>query len=347
MTGRKLEKAPQWDVAISSRVRLARNLSEFPFPYKMSREQAEKVVQKVKNAVFNSSASIVKDLLFIDMQSLNPLDKQALVEKHLISPEMVQNNSGNGVILSKDEKVSILVNEEDHLRIQCLFSGIQLENAWQLCKSVDEILEEKVDYAFRSDYGYLTCCPTNIGTGIRASAMLHLPALVMTGYIREILEACSKLGVAVRGIYGEHSEALGNMFQISNQVTLGQSEEEIVSNINNVACQVIEQEKTLRNELYKQNSYRFEDMVYRSFGLFSNARVISTEESLKLLSDVRLGVCMGIIKDVDIETLNKIMLLIQPANLQKASNRALSADERDIKRAEIIRSKLAGKLTGS
>jgi protein arginine kinase len=347
MSERKLKKIPQWDVAISSRVRLARNLSEFPFPYKMNREQAGKVVEKVKNAVFNSGASIAKDLLFIDMQSLSPLDKQALVEKHLISPEMVQNSSENGIILSTDEKVSILINEEDHLRIQCLFSGIQLESAWQLCKSVDELLEEKVDFAFRSDYGYLTCCPTNIGTGIRASVMLHLPALVMTGYIKEVLEACSKLGVAVRGMYGEHSEALGNMFQISNQVTLGQSEEEIVSNIDNVARQVIEQERNLRSELHKQNSYRFEDMVYRSFGLFSNARVISTQESLKLLSDVRLGVCMGIIKDVDIETLNKIMLLIQPANLQKALNKTLSANERDIKRAELIRSTLAGKLTGS
>lgn len=221
-----------------------------------------------------------------------------------------------------------------------MFSGMQLDNAWKLCDKVDTLFEEKLEFAFSKNYGYLTSCPTNLGTGMRASVMLHLPALVMTGYIGGILEACGKLGMAVRGLYGENSEASGNMFQISNQITLGLSEEEIISSITNAASQIIEQERNLRNEIYKQDTYRLEDRVYRSFGIFSNARIISTEECLKLLSDVRLGVVMGIIKNVDISLLNEIMLLIQPATLQKIEGKPLSPEERDIKRAEIIRDKL-------
>jgi len=340
MAGRQQDKAYGSDVVVSSRVRLARNLSDFPFPYKMDREQSISVLTKVRDAIFSSNNTMTKNFVFVDIQNLSPLDRQELVEKHLISRDLAESSRDNGAIISKDERISILINEEDHLRIQCLFQGMQLDKAWQLCSKIDELLEEKMDFAFSSSYGYLTCCPTNTGTGIRASAMLHLPALVMTGYIREVLEACSKLGIAVRGIYGEHSEASGNMFQVSNQVTLGQSEDEIVSNIANVVNQIVEQERMLRNELHNQNSYRFEDRVYRSFGLFSNARIMSTEESLKLLSDVRLGVDMGIIKNINIKELNDIMLLIQPASLQKAVGRALSPDERDIKRAELIRSKL-------
>ena len=233
-----------------------------------------------------------------------------------------------------------MINEEDHIRIQCLSSGMQLENSWKLGNKIDSILEEKIDFAFSEKYGYLTCCPTNIGTGIRASAMLHLPALIMTGYIKRILEACSKLGIAVRGIYGENSEASGNMFQISNQTTLGQSEEEIINNIKNITSQIIEQERMLRTELYKQNPLRFEDKVCRSLGVFSNARIMSSEESLKLLSDVRLGVDMGIIKNISIEDLNGIMLLIQPGNLQKQAGKPLDPNERDFKRAEFVRERL-------
>jgi protein arginine kinase len=221
-----------------------------------------------------------------------------------------------------------------------MFPGMQMDTAWKLCNNIDTLLEERIDFAFSKEYGYLTCCPTNIGTGLRASVMMHLPALVMTGYIRSILEACGKLGVAVRGIYGENSEASGNMFQISNQVTLGQAEEEIITNITNIAFQIIEQERMLRNELYKQNSYRFEDKVCRSYGIFCNSRIMSSEESLKLLSDVRLGIDMGIIKDISIETLNEVMLLTQPANLQKLAGKPLSPDERDISRAEVTRKKL-------
>lgn len=340
MTGWYFEKGPESDVVISSRVRLARNFRNYPFPSRMNREQGEKVLAAAKDAVLNGNSAIAKDFLFVDIDSLGPIERQSMVEKHLISPDLAESRIQSGAIINKDETISIMVNEEDHLRIQCLFSGMQLENAWELCSKVDTLLEERIEFAFDKKYGYLTCCPTNTGTGIRASAMVHLPALAMTGYIRNILEACNKLGIAVRGIYGENSEASGNLFQLSNQVTLGYREEEIIKNVTNVASQIMAQERTLRGELYRQNPYRFEDKIYRSLGLFKNARIMCAEEGFKLLSDVRLGVDMGIIKDVNIETLNEIMLLMQTATLQRAVGSPLTPDERDIKRAELIRNKI-------
>lgn len=340
MRGWYVEKGPESDVVISSRIRLARNFKQYPFPTRMSKEERKKVLEEVKNAVFSNSETTAKKFLFVDIQEMTPFDRLVLMEKHLISPDMVESQQDSGVIISNDEKVSIMINEEDHVRIQCMSAGMQLDSAWKQGNRIDSILEEKIDFAFNDKYGYLTCCPTNIGTGIRASAMLHLPALIMTGYIKGILEACSKIGIAVRGIYGENTEASGNMFQISNQITLGQSEEEIINNIKQITFQIIEQERMLRDELYKQNPYRFEDKVCRSLGVFSNARIISSEESLKLLSDVRLGVDMGIIKNINIEDLNGIMLLIQPGNLQKKAGKPLDPNERDIKRAEYVREKL-------
>jgi len=333
----KINDGLKSDIVISSRVRLARNFDRYPFPFRMSQEQSLKLLSEVKDIVINSSAAARDNFYYIDIQRLNPVDRQALVEKHLISPDLAEGKRESAAIISKDETISIMVNEEDHIRIQCLYPGMQIDAAWQLCNNIDKLFEERVDYAFSKDFGYLTSCPTNVGTGIRASVMLHLPALVMTGYIRSVLEACSKLSIAVRGMYGENTEASGNMFQISNQVTLGQTEQEIIANIISVASQIIEQERVLRNELYKQNPYRFEDKVYRSLGLFTNARIMSSEECMKLISDVRLGIDMGIIKDIDRNTLDNIMLLIQPANLQKTIGKPLSPEERDLRRAELIR----------
>lgn len=334
MLEEQIKKGSESDVVISSRVRLARNFDDYPFPFKMNDEQSGEVLNRVKDAILDDS------FVFIDIQDLNAVEKQALVEKHLISPDIVEKRGKSGVLISKDERISIMANEEDHLRIQSLFSGLELNKARQLCDEIDMRLEEKNDFAYSNDFGYLTCCPTNVGTGMRASVMLHLPALVMTGYIRNILEACGKLNVAVRGIYGENTEASGNMFQISNQVTLGVNEEEIIANIINITSQIIEQERLLRDELYKQDPPKFEDKVFRSYGTFANARIISADESLRLLSDVRLGVDMGIIKNIGVETLNEIMLLVQPANLQKYVGRTLGPDERDIRRSDFIRNKL-------
>lgn len=335
-----VKSVPEADVAISSRIRLARNLEAYPFTLRQTRAQGAEILEKVKDAVFNDSDAEMKDLSYMDIHAMNPVDRQVLVEKHLISPEFAEGDRNRAAIISKDERISIMVNEEDHLRMQCIFPGMQIDEAWKLCSKLDTQLEEKLDFAFDKSSGYLTCCPTNTGTGIRASVMLHLPILSMTGYIKGILETCSKLGVAVRGIYGENSEASGSMFQISNQATLGQTEEEIIAGISNITMQIAEQERILRAELYKQNPIRFEDRIFRSLGLLLNARLISIEESLKLLSDVRLGVIMGLMNGIRLDYLNEMLLMIQPAFLQKLTGGQLSPEERDQKRAELVRKML-------
>jgi protein arginine kinase len=335
-----LNSGPESDVVISSRIRLARNIKNIPFPSRINKEQAAEVIKEVKKAIFENDA-FKNDFLFLNMDDITSIEKQAMVERHLISPELAAGNNECGVIVSRDEKISIMVNEEDHLRIQCLYPGMQIDAAWELCDKIDSILSRNIDIAFDVNYGYLTCCPTNLGTGMRASLLLHLPALAMTGHIGKILSLCGKLGISVRGFYGEHSQAIGNMFQISNQVTLGNSESDIRINVKNIGKQIIDSERSLRNEMYSQNSYRFEDRIYRSLGILSSSRIMTTEESLKRLSDVRLGVDMGIIKDIDKKVLNEILIFIQPANLQKLFGKPMSADERDIIRAEVIRNKLA------
>lgn len=342
MSQKELKNIPESDIVMSSRVRLARNLKDYPFPVKMDLNQGEQVLLMVKDAIFQGNASMADNFNFYDIRNLSQIEKQMLVEKHLISRELAETKKPGGAVIDKEENISVMVNEEDHLRIQGLFSGMQLEKAWDICNKIDNLLEEKIDFAFSDRLGYLTCCPTNLGTGIRASVMLHLPALTMTGYLKGILEACSKVGITVRGLYGENTEALGNMFQVSNQVTLGQSEEEIINNVKNIALQVIEQERILRNDLYKQNTLMFEDKVFRSLGILLSARVISSEESHKLLSDVRLGIDMGIIKHIGIDAVNEIIVLTQPANLQASAGKVLSPIERDVGRANLIRSKISG-----
>jgi protein arginine kinase len=332
-----IDKGPQGDVAVSSRVRLARNFENIPFHSMMDEAQALEVENRVKKAFLEDSG---KKYSFIDMQDIDPVNRQVLVEKHLISPNLAERRRGSAVILSDDESISVMVNEEDHLRIQCMFPGLQLEKAWELCDRIDVFLEERIDYAFDKELGYLTCCPTNIGTGMRASVMLHLPALIQTGYIKDILDACAKLGAAARGVYGEHSEAWGNMVQISNQITLGLSENEIIKGIDDMVSQIIGQERMIRKKLYDRDPLAFEDKVYRSLGILRNARVISFEESVRLLSDVKLGISMGIISDISDERINEVMLCIQPANLQKAAGIAINNEVRDAHRAEAIRKKL-------
>ena len=340
-----IDKGPEADVVLSSRIRLARNLSNFPFPHKTNNEQQNQIIEEVKD-IFLSDKQETYDFKYIDVNNISTVDKLELIEKHVISKELLNCSRKTGVILSNDERISIMINEEDHIRIQCLFSGMQMDKAWEMCNDIDNMLEEKLDFAFSEELGYLTSCPTNIGTAIRASVMLHLPALTMTGYIRTILDACGKLGIAVRGLFGENTEASGDMFQMSNQITLGKKEKDIIMNIKNITYQIIEQERSLRKELYKQNKYKFEDKIYRSYGILKNSRIISTDEALKKLSDIRLGVDLGIISDISITDINEIMLLIQPGGLQKIVGRELQQEDRDIVRAERIRSKLTN-LKGS
>jgi protein arginine kinase len=343
MTAWYIEKGPDGDVVMSSRVRLARNLANYPFPMRMTKEQEISVVNNIRQAVSDID-KIADKIFYLELDDLNPVERMTFVEKHLVSHEFANSKRKKGVIIDSEEKISIMINEEDHLRIQYMASGMQLENVLEKCMQIDDAFEQKLSYAFDSNYGYLTSCPTNVGTGLRASVMLHLPALTITGHIKGILDACGKLGMAVRGLYGENSEASGNLYQISNQVTLGYSDIEIVRNLNGIVSQIIEQEKNLCTELQRQNPYRLEDRIYRSKGIFENARILTTEEAMKLISDLRLGIFLGLISDLNTEMLNEIMVAIQPANLQKIEGKLLTTDERDVKRAEIIKKIISSSL---
>lgn len=332
-----IDKGPDSDVVLSSRVRLARNFREYPFPHKSTAEHQKKIAEETQKAIFSGSDSMANIFRYVDITSLDVIEKAVLVEKHIVSKELVESKRMIGLILSQDEQISIMINEEDHLRIQCLASGMQLTKAWEVCDSLDNLLSETIDFAWDENIGYLTSCPTNIGTAIRVSVMMHLPALAMTGYIKPVLEAMGKLGMAVRGLYGENTQASGNVFQFSNQITLGKSEQDIILSMHNIAQQIIDQERALRQELLKQNRYKLEDRIFRSFGILKNARIMDTGETLKRLSDLRLGVDMGILEDIDITDINQMMLLIQPGNLQKTTGRTLDSDERDTCRAQLVR----------
>ena len=329
---------PDSNIILSSRVRLARNISNIPFPSVMEQDKAEFVMNSVKDAVITDQAE--KYYSFIIMQHQKPLDKQTLVEKHLISPGLLKNSQNSAVIIDEDEITSIMINEEDHIRIQAILPGLQIKKAWEIGTSVDDVIEEKLEYAYDESLGYLTCCPTNVGTGIRASVMVHLPALNITGNISKILQAVSQIGLTIRGLYGEGTEIVGNIFQISNQITLGRAEEEIVDNLSAVTTQIIEKEKEARNLLLNNNRVQIEDKVWRSWGIMKNARVMHSQECMKLLSDIRLGVDLKILDTIPISALNEIMIYTQPASLQKSFQAELNASERDVYRAEMIRSKL-------
>lgn len=335
-----LNKGPENDVVISSRVRLARNLKAYPFPGKMTQEIGEKVASEVKETILKGSPYLSKEFSYIGMNELTDLDKVALLEKHLISVDLIKNSPKSGVLISKDENLSIMINEEDHIRIQSILPGMQLSQAWELGDKIDNLIEEKIEYAYNENYGYLTSCPTNVGTGLRASVMVHLPSLSMIGYINGLLSTIGKLGLAVRGTYGEGSQAVGNLYQISNQVTLGQSEDDIISNISGVIAQITEQERMARNKVLKESGIQLEDKIFRSYGIFTNARLLTSNECMNLLSDIKLGVDLGMINNISQKDISELMIVTQPASLQKMAGRTLDDEERDIKRAEIVRKKL-------
>lgn len=332
-------EGPAADVALSTRVRLARNLAGELFPTLMDEAAAERVLAAVAQALEGLAAE-AGPVEFHRLRDLPPLERQALVERHLISPELARVADRAAVVLRGDEAVSVMVNEEDHLRIQVLVPGLQLEAAWELANRVDDALEQRLDYAFSQRYGYLTSCPTNTGTGMRASVMMHLPGLVMAGQAGQLFQALSKVGIAVRGLYGEGSEALANIFQVSNQVTLGQSEREILVNLQGVCRQLIDRERTARQRLLQSRRHRLEDRAWRAWGVLSSARVISTREAMALLSDLRLGIDLGIIPGVPPRVFNELVVRISPALLQLAEGRGLPPHQRDVRRADIIREHL-------
>ncbi|MDD5655464.1 MAG: protein arginine kinase [Candidatus Omnitrophica bacterium] len=329
---------PNSDIVISSRIRLARNLSKYPFPHWANKEQLDGVLNDIKAA--SSKINMLKSSTLFVLGELDSIDKQFLVERHLMSIEHTQKTEKKALLVDDEEIIAVMINEEDHLRIQLMQSGFNLFEAWSIINRLDDELGKLLDYAYLDDFGYLTACPTNTGTGMRGSVMLHLPALVMSRQIERVLAAVSKLSFTTRGLYGEGTQASGNFFQISNQVSLGHSEDEIIENINGLIRQIIEQEAQARQILLTKNRTVLEDRINRSFGILKSARIITSQETIELLSMVRLGSDLGMFKDIDRRTINELFITTQPAHLQKIENKKLSSEERDLKRAELIRKKL-------
>jgi len=329
---------PISEIVISSRVRLARNLEKFPFATRATHASQAEVLHTVKDSLLQTP--LLHEPLFFELGQLEELDRQFLVERHLISREHASQADSRAVAVGRGETISVMVNEEDHLRIQVMQSGMNLTAAWTLIDELDDALSEVLPYAYSSEWGYLTCCLTNAGTGMRASVMMHLPALVITKQINKVLHAITKLGLTARGLYGEGTEAQGNFFQISNQVTLGRREEELVENIERILKQVLDHEQSAREALLSNNRLQLEDRIWRAFGILRHAQTISSNETLDLLSAVRLGLDLGLMKAVDRPTLNELLLSSQPAHLQKLEGGKLSARERDAKRALLIRRRL-------
>jgi protein arginine kinase len=332
---------PDSDIVISSRIRLARNFVGIPFPHWANKEQEAIIIDKARAAI--SQSTLLKDSSFFMLGDLDSIDKQFLVERHLMSHEHAMRSNGKAICLTDNEVISIMVNEEDHFRIQVMKSGFDLDDAWQIINKLDDDLGSSYPFAFSKDLGYLTACPTNTGTGMRGSIMLHLPVLVMTRQINRVLDAITKLSFTTRGLYGEGTQASGNFFQISNQVSLGQKEEEILDKLKSVIRQIIDQEKTARQVIMSKHKFMLEDRVWRSYGTLINAHIITSQETVELLSMLRLGQDLGIIKGLERSLINELFILTQPAHLQKIEKKKLSPQERDVKRAEIIRDKLGNK----
>jgi protein arginine kinase len=331
---------PDGEIVMSSRVRLARNICGIPFPYLASDSQTEAVARQVE-AASDGISQRMGDMDFLRIHDIPQIQRQVLVEKHMISPLLIKEPHNSAVLLRRDEAISIMVNEEDHLRIQCLLPGLQLEIALEEANRCDDLLEGYLDYAFDEQWGYLTTCPTNVGTGLRASVMVHLPALVLTKQINRVLSAIAQVGLAVRGMYGEGSEVVGNLVQISNQITMGQSEDEIIKNLYGVTRQIVEQEAQARQVLLNEGRDRISDRVNRAFGILSHARLMSSQEAMQLLSDVRLGMDLGLIEEVQGNILKELMVLLKPACLQMEAGRDLDGLDRDSERARLIRRYLA------
>jgi protein arginine kinase len=330
---------PMSEIVISSRIRLARNVAGFNFISRCSRHDRASLEKQVRDVIL--SAKLAPKTLYVDLEHAPEIDRQLLVERHLISKPHATAEGARGVAVTEDETVSIMVNEEDHLRLQVLRSGLNLEDAWDEINRVDDKLEESLDWAFSQRFGYLTACPTNVGTGIRVSVMLHLPALKLTGEIEKVFRAAKDLRLAVRGLYGEGTEATGDFYQISNQTTLGKDEEEIISDFKHLVIpKIIDYEHHARRTLLNDRTVQLDDKVHRALGSLRSARLMSSEEVLSLLSHLRMGINLGRIKQLDIRTVNELMLMTQPAHLQKLIGRKIEGDARRAARADYIRSKL-------
>ena len=331
-------KGPHDRIVMSSRVRLARNINDAPFPGWAKKPERIRVLDIIRPAV--ETLPEMHEAFSQSMDNLSTLDKQILVERHLISREHAAKSAGSGLVLNRDETVCVMINEEDHMRMQALRPGLQLRQVWTAIDHVDSELEKRLDYAFNSELGYLTACPTNIGTGIRVSAMLHLPGLVLAEQINPIIQSVNKLGLAVRGLYGEGTEALGNVFQVSNQMTLGENEITIVERLDKVLSQIIEHEENARQTLMEKKPKVVYNHIGRAYGILANAHSISSKETMNLLSLMRLGVDMSLFPGTERAVVDELFILTQPAHLQKQLSDKLSAEERDLIRADMLRERL-------
>lgn len=329
-----IEKGDQGDIVLSTRIRLARNLEDYPFPCRLDTAGKNKVNELVKNAVFENDS---KDFSYIEMKDLTGVQAVSLAERHLISPEFASKKDGSALILSADESVSIMLCEEDHIRLQVMKAGLALEEAFDIADKLDSMLDGRLNYAFDERIGYLTQCPTNLGTAMRASVMLHLPALTRCGQITRLANTVSKLGLTVRGAYGEGSRAGGDIYQISNQVTLGITEETAIANLKSIVLQLVAQERAAAAEMVKNPAE--EDKIFRALGVLKNARLLSTDEFMELISVVRLGAVRNIL-DISLETINELIVKMQPATISASDNSVHSPVERDAARAKAVREAL-------
>jgi protein arginine kinase len=329
---------PDSDIVVSTRIRLARNLADFPFTNRASTLQKGEIETLLRDRLLRLDHGI--SFKYLQVHSLTPLDRQFLVERQLISREHMSSEGQRGVAIETRETRSVMINEEDHLRLQVLRSGLALEETWEDVDKLDDLVEQRVTYAFSDEFGYLTACPTNVGTGMRASVMLHLPALQLTKQIEKVFRALQKINLAVRGLYGEGTRASGDFYQISNQVTLGKAEADILREIREVIPQIIDYERKARSTLIKESRSLIQDRVSRAYGTLRSATMMTSEETMDLLSSVRLGINLNLIDDITIPTVNELFLQTQPAHLQKLQGGPLDGEERNVARANYLRTRL-------
>jgi protein arginine kinase len=326
------------DIVISSRIRLARNLKGFYFPGRAGARMSAQIVEIIKTCI--DEIDDFRQSLFLNMNELSELDRHFLMERHLISPNFVKQKKPAALIVGKNELISIMINEEDHLRIQSLQSGFEIEKAWRQIHQIDDILSKHVEYSYSDELGYLTACPTNTGTGMRVSVFINLPALAISKQIDDIIHDIAPSEIAIRGFFGEGTDSMGNFFQISNQLTLGRTEQSIINRVNNIAEQLVLFELNARTDLTQNNSIIVEDQIARAIGILKYAKILNSVELVNYLSILRLAVALGIIDTIEIKDLNELLVLSQPAHLQKLYNKKFDSDERDILRVNLIRKKL-------
>lgn len=320
------------DIVISTRIRFARNIADYPFPVRLDNKSKIELNEKIRDSL-NSK----EKLNYIELKTLTRAEIVSLAERHIISPEFASNSDGRALLISENEDISIMLCEEDHIRLQVMKPGLALNEAYEIADRIDSEINEKQEYAFDERLGYLTQCPTNLGTGMRASVMLHLPALTSKGRMGTLATTVSKLGLTLRGAYGEGSLAMGDLYQLSNQVSLGISEKAAIDNLKTITLQFAAQERVAREEMSK--NIVTEDAVFRAYGVLKSARILSTKEFMNLISKVRLGAVTGMIK-TDLKTINELMVSMQPATINAFVGRVLTPDERDIERAKIVRERI-------